>query len=207
MSRDPQDLSQAFATPTSELVGIYDDWSSSYDDDVRSWGYAVPERLAATLARRCQPGGVTVLDAGCGTGLSGEALRGAGFESLVGIDVSPASLELASARGIYADLAVVDLTAPLPLTDDAVDAAMSAGVFTYLPDPEASLRELARVTRGPVVISQRTDLWETRSMDEVVGRLRADGMTIDVGEPLPYLPGHPEYADDIRVIEVVVSAS
>ena len=33
--------------PTDELIVIYDEWSDTYDDDVRSWGYEVPERLAA----------------------------------------------------------------------------------------------------------------------------------------------------------------
>ena len=42
-----------------------------------------------------------VLDAGCGTGLSGKALHAAGFRRLTGIDISQASLDVAAQAGVY----------------------------------------------------------------------------------------------------------
>ena len=205
MARDPQDLSQAFATPTDELIVIYDEWSDTYDDDVRSWGYEVPARLAARLADLRPPSAAPlVFDAGCGTGQSGLALAAAGFTRLVGGDVSPASLERARTHGVHERLEITDLTASLPFDDATFDATVSAGVFTYLPDPAATIRELMRVTAGPVIFSQRTDLWDRRDMDGVVATLRADGHEVDITEPLPYLPGHPEYGDVIRVRDVTV---
>ena len=206
MARDPENLSAAHATPTAELVVIYDEWSDTYDDDVRAWGYEVPQRLAQRLAAVCPPASAPlVFDAGCGTGQSGLALAAAGFGRIVGGDVSTASLERASGHGVHEQLTVADLTATLPWEADTFDAAVSAGVFTYLPDPLASARELVRVTSGPVIFSQRTDLWESRDMEDVVDTLRADGHAVDVTEPLPYLPGHPEYGDSIRVREVMIT--
>lgn len=50
-------------------------------------------------------------------------------------------------------VAAVDATAQnLPFPDDAFDAAMASITIHQWPDPEAGLRELRRVARGPVVI-------------------------------------------------------
>ncbi len=207
MGRDPADLSQAFSTPTDALVVIYDEWSDTYDADVASWGYEVPDRLAIRLATHRTPASAPlVFDAGCGTGQSGLALAAAGFDRLVGADVSPASLERARSHRVHERLELADLTRTLPFDTASFDATVSAGVFTYLPDPARTIRELLRVTAGPVIFSQRTDLWEPRSMDQIVAHLRSDGCSVEVSEPLPYLPGHPEYGESIRVREVTVCA-
>merc|ERR1740121_2330851 len=54
---------------------LYDSWAADYDAALRSWSYPAPKRTAALLAEYLPSvrDGV-VLDAGCGTGLSGEAL-------------------------------------------------------------------------------------------------------------------------------------
>jgi SAM-dependent methyltransferase len=50
-------------------------------------------------------------------------------------------------------VAAVDATAgALPFPDDAFDAAMASITIHQWPDPEAGLREMRRVSRGPVVI-------------------------------------------------------
>jgi predicted TPR repeat methyltransferase len=45
-----------------------------------------------------------ILDFGCGTGLSGLALRQAGFTTIDGLDISAPMLEKAQARDLYANL-------------------------------------------------------------------------------------------------------
>jgi predicted TPR repeat methyltransferase len=45
-----------------------------------------------------------VLDFGCGTGLSGRALHGAGFTTLDGTDITPGMLEKAETTGLYRKL-------------------------------------------------------------------------------------------------------
>jgi predicted TPR repeat methyltransferase len=184
LSQDPSDP-RAVATR-------YDEWARSYDDDLASWSYQAPARVADTvLAHR--PGVGSVLDAGCGTGLVGRALRERGFAGrLAGVDLSQASLDLAEEGGVYDSLAQADLQEPLPLDDDSTDAVVCVGVMTYLPAVEAIWRELARVTRpgGVVVVTQREDLWESRGCQAVVDRLQAEGVwtALEVAGPAPYLP-------------------
>jgi predicted TPR repeat methyltransferase len=185
-----------------EVAERYDQWARSYDDDLTSWSYRAPEEVAETVVTR-HPTAGSVLDVGCGTGLVGRALRGRGFEGRVlGLDISPASLEIARQGGAYDSLERADLQAPLALDDDAVDAVVCVGVMTYLPGVEAVWRELARVARpgGLVVVTQREDLWHTRECPAVIDRLQHEGVwtPLEIAGPAPYLPegygGTPEVA-------------
>jgi hypothetical protein len=58
-------------------------------------GYATPARLAEALAAHVPDRTAPLLDFGCGTGLSGQALRAAGFTTLDGTDITPGMLEKA----------------------------------------------------------------------------------------------------------------
>ena len=84
---------------------LYDCWAASYDRSVQHWGYCAPLRVAALL-KNTSPCGLDssspVCDAGCGTGLSGLALREQGISApLVGFDVSSEMLRLCKEKGIY----------------------------------------------------------------------------------------------------------
>ena len=119
-----------------------------------------------------------MLDAGCGTGLAGQALRDAGFAGrLLGVDLSPDSVALAAGRGIYDDVAVGDLQQPLEYDDDSVDGVVCVGVLTYVPDVAAIWGEFCRITRpgGAIVLTQRDDLWRERRCNDVLHDLERDG--------------------------------
>lgn len=197
-------LAGEFNASPDEIVAYYDTWAAAnYDDDVASWGYDAPERVAELLAAGLSETGAEVLDAGCGTGRVGVALRAVGFDNLVGGDFTPVSVEAARALGLYRVVDRLDLNSPLAFDDDRFAAAVSVGVFSYLADTAATLRELLRVTRpgGVVIFTQRTDLWEERRCDELVAALVDNGAcTASSSEPSPYLPGHPEFGDEIRII-------
>ena len=87
-----------------ETKELYDEWSSTYDDSVNGLGYATPERCAAALAELAADRSEPVLDFGCGTGISGMALRKSGFTTIDGCDLSKAMLEKAGERQIYRNL-------------------------------------------------------------------------------------------------------
>lgn len=198
------DLLGAAAKATPETTrATYDDWvaGGGYDGDVASWGYQIPERLAA-LVTSADSGGQSVLDAGCGTGRGGVALRAVGVGRVVGGDFSERSLVEARASQAYDEVVPLDLNEPLAFDDAHFSAAMSAGVFSYIADSEPALRELLRVVEvgGLVVFSQRTDLWEARRFDDVInGLVGAELCTADISDPVPYLPGHPDFGDDVGV--------
>ncbi|MEU4729736.1 methyltransferase domain-containing protein [Streptomyces sp. NPDC023588] len=117
------------------------------------WDRKFPEdgpAFAAAVAEFGLRPGDRVLDAGCGTGRALSALRAAvGPTGLVlGADLTPQMLTAAqeAGRGAQAALLLADV-ARLPLRDEVLDAVFAAGLIAHLPDPEANLRELARVVR------------------------------------------------------------
>ncbi|MBB3994549.1 putative TPR repeat methyltransferase [Sulfitobacter undariae] len=96
------------ADDPADLRAIYQEWAASYDADITASGYATPRRCAEALAQFADDKTEPVLDFGCGTGLSGQALREVGFDTLDGADVSPNMLEKAREKDIYRDLALVE---------------------------------------------------------------------------------------------------
>ena len=188
------------ATP-EEVVALYDSWADGYDDDLDRWGYDAPERVASIVVARVGDGR-EVLDAGCGTGRAGAALARAGCAPIGGGDVSAASLDVARRRDVYAELDLLDLDGALSFADDRFAAAVSVGVFTYVADTAATLRELCRVVEpgGVVVLTQRDDLWDERGTGATLAELAEEGTcSVEASDPVPYLPGHPEFGDDIGI--------
>lgn len=90
---------------------IYGYFASFYDHNMcAELAYRAPELLTSALAAALDGGGdLTVLDAGCGTGLFGAQIRPFA-RRLVGVDLSAAMLERARSRGIYDALAQAELT-------------------------------------------------------------------------------------------------
>ncbi|MEQ6247929.1 class I SAM-dependent methyltransferase [Sulfitobacter sp. HNIBRBA3233] len=108
-------LDKAYAVSgTADLKDLYADWSGSYDDEVLASGYATPARCAAALAKFVEDPSAPVLDFGCGTGLSGEALKAAGFKTIDGIDMSPEMIAEAEAKSVYRSLNATAPDAPVP---------------------------------------------------------------------------------------------
>jgi predicted TPR repeat methyltransferase len=198
----PDRLAAAADAPLADVQALYDNWVGDYDADVGEWGYEAPAEVAARLAAVI-PTGAVVLDAGCGTGLSGVALHDVGFTDTVGVDASPKSIEAAAERRVYLEVAVLDLAAPLPFADRHFGGVICCGVLSYLADVAAVLDEFVRVTApgGAVVFTQRTDLWEPRSTQTAIDALVATGRcaSAHVSEPTPYLPGHPDFTTDVGI--------
>ena len=87
--------------PVEETIEVYTDWAANYDSDVGVRGYHTPRRLAEALSAHLPDRDAPVLDFGCGTGLSGLALRAAGIAPLHGTDITPAMLDIAKPKGAY----------------------------------------------------------------------------------------------------------
>ncbi len=166
------------------------------------WGYVGPE-TAAALPTNYLPTDSRVLDAACGSGLTGSAMRTLGYGRIDGIDISPRLLEIAERTGAYQRLRRVDMQQlPFPFADGEYDAVMFIGALSYFETNEV-LRELCRVARsgGHVVFSQRDDIMRERHYTEQLDALEREGVWRRVfgTEPMPYLPNHPEYGTSIKV--------
>ncbi|MEM6897470.1 MAG: methyltransferase domain-containing protein [Pseudomonadota bacterium] len=84
-----------------ETQKLYADWAESYEADVTRLNYAGPARIAAVLVEHMGDKSLPILDFGCGTGLSGQALHASGFTTIDGTDIAPEMLAQATAKGIY----------------------------------------------------------------------------------------------------------
>jgi SAM-dependent methyltransferase len=86
-----------------------------------------------------------IVDLGCGSGIWARALADSGYE-VVGVDISPAMIEIARQRVPEAKFHVHSFVEfPIP----ACRAVTALGeVFNYLFDPKNSLRTLRRVCKG-----------------------------------------------------------
>ena len=106
---------------------LYDDWAASYEAEVAENGYATPGRCADALKHHVEDLSAPILDFGCGTGLSGLALKLAGFEAIDGVDLSPEMLEQARGKNVYRHLDLIEAGAALPR--DGYTAMSAIGVI------------------------------------------------------------------------------
>ena len=111
---------------------LFDQFSAEYD--ARMLGqlsYAAPQILRE-FCELVMPGRerLAILDLGCGTGLAGLAFQDKAAR-LTGIDLSPAMIEKARARGIYDSLIVGDIES---LPGERYDLVLAADTLVYLGD-------------------------------------------------------------------------
>lgn len=191
-----------FTVEPSEVEAEFDAEAAEYEQHLKDWDYRVPEdgtKILAGYVRRS----ARVLDAGCGTGLIGDALHILGYGKLYGCDLSQAMIEIAKSKGIYKQLLHADLCQVLPYEDDEFDATTCLGTLSFFENAEPAFREFCRVTRreGIIVFSHRRDLFETRDCLALCQRLEQAGLWRRElhSDWNAYLPGHPAYVDKVRV--------
>jgi predicted TPR repeat methyltransferase len=113
---------------------LFDQFSHDYDARMLGeLGYGAPLilRNLAEMVGLAHRGPMAIFDLGCGTGLSGAAFADLAVR-LDGIDLSPAMIEKARARGIYDDLHVADIEQALTEDARAYDLILAADTLVYL---------------------------------------------------------------------------
>ncbi len=127
-------------------------WSATTDDGPFN-GWLERPALRSLVPRSLD--GLTVVDAGCGTGAQCEWLLSQGAD-VIGIDLSAAMVAEAetrcAGRGRFFQ---ADLAQPLDLAPRSVDGVTSSLVLHYLRDWQTPLRSFARILRpgGWLVLS------------------------------------------------------
>ncbi|MGU3340929.1 tetratricopeptide repeat protein [Methylobacterium mesophilicum] len=113
------------------MISLFDGFASSFDHKLASLDYRAPSLVAAAVeAVHAAQADLAVLDAGCGTGLCGPALR-AHARELVGVDLSGRMLDKARLRGCYDRLEEGELTRHLLDRPGAYDLVASADTLCY----------------------------------------------------------------------------
>ena len=153
------------------------------------WGEGGPyERYVGRWSRRAAPEfleslgvspGKRWLDVGCGTGALTEAiLELAAPREVVGVDSSEGYVEYA--RGHVRDGRARFLAGDareLPFADGAFDAAVSALVLNFVPEPERAVAEMARVTAAAGAVGAY--LWDYAEGMEVIRRFWDAAVALD----------------------------
>jgi ubiquinone/menaquinone biosynthesis C-methylase UbiE len=116
-----------------------------------------------------------ILDLGCGSGMFiGELSTRAKF--VVGVDASLEMLKVAKGRARGARLVQADADA-LPFAGGSFDAVVSVTLLQNMPDPAATVREVARVLR-PSGVAVLTVLKRKRSREELERWVKQAGMKV-----------------------------
>jgi len=146
MSKDPLKPTLWTPRPVEETLKVYADWADTYDADVSARGYHTPERIAAALATLLEGEG-PILDYGCGTGVSGVALKRAGLGPLHGTDISAEMLERVAAKNVY-DSVWQGQPSEVPATPGTYRAIAAVGVVSLGAAPPETM-DLLMDALGP----------------------------------------------------------
>ncbi|UKZ47125.1 hypothetical protein TrVGV298_001339 [Trichoderma virens] len=194
-------LAQARACGSvQDCMSIYDKWAATYNDEVgdKAQEYVAPEIVAQVALQSNNLARYSILDAGCGTGLVGQALAHVGAKSIDGLDLSPAMLKIAQQTGVYRNLSQADLTQRVQKPDGVYDLVTCVGTFTnghVGPDP--ALREFVRLTKkdGIVIATVLQEFWETAKFHAEVEKLASKKLIKVVAqEVIDYVKGHGDKA-------------
>ena len=167
----------------------YDKWAGDYDRDVLNEDYIAPNYIAYYLQTitgdqvgeivNTRDRHIKILDAGCGTGLVGLALKEKGYKNIDGCDLSERMIDRAKERGAYNNLeSGIDLTRENEAYDqNQYDATVCCGVFTLGHVPPTALLELIRVTTpgGVILVSTRKSYSDSVDFEEVCQRYEREG--------------------------------
>lgn len=136
------------AAPTDYVRNLFEAFANTFDETlVGALRYRTPELIGSLVAQACPSGSLDVLDLGCGTGLSGIALRPVA-RRLVGVDLASNMLAKARQRAVYDELVQADIVDDMRRREeDGFDLVVAADVLVYLGDLEAVFGECRRIVR------------------------------------------------------------
>ncbi|RGP76927.1 williams-beuren syndrome chromosomal region 27 [Fusarium longipes] len=176
------------STSLSDTLSTYDEWANNYNQDVEREGYIAPKVAAESLVKHFGIQKISearILDAGCGTGLVGEALLNLGAKHVDGIDLSPGMLEVAERTGLYETLRVANLAEQLEIASNIHDAVICVGTMTEGHVGPEALGEFVRITKpgGIIVCTVRESVWKPKGYQDKVNYLVQSGKAELVSNP------------------------
>ncbi|MFZ5531335.1 MAG: tetratricopeptide repeat protein [Pseudomonadota bacterium] len=164
--------------PDPEYVrAVFDHYAGTFENHLRDdLKYDVPYKLRELLGgqfpeRKFE----SMLDMGCGTGLSGVPMRDL-VRRMAGVDLSEKMLEQARQKQVYDELHAADLIGYLKQSGDAAfDLLLSADVFLYLGDLAPVFAEARRVLQAGGILAYSTEAADGGEVGELGYKLETSG--------------------------------
>ena len=123
-------LDKVYKTEYKEPRDLYRDWADTYDNELAQNEYTTPIRTAKALTKFVSNKSASILDFGCGTGLSAEALISCGFSTIDGIDISNEMIEIAREKRIYRNLECFNPDKGIPVRKNEYSIITAIGVIS-----------------------------------------------------------------------------
>ena len=159
MARESAFLENIYSVGAGEeMRSYYDDWAKSYDADLIDNDYRTPARCVEALARHLGDKSAPLLDFACGTGMSGLALKQAGFTHIDGTDISQGMLDIAREKGAYRNLWACDPDTPFDDRTKGYAAIVAVGAIGAGAAPISALDDaLAALDKGGLLVVSLND--------------------------------------------------
>ena len=166
------------APPTAHLVSLYEHYAETFDEKlVGKLKYGTPAFLCAAINKLGRGPFASAADIGCGTGLSGVALRdnnilAAQGAQLVGVDLSPAMLEQAKTKGnVYDELCVgecVEAMETMSKEGKRFQLLVACDVLPYVGKLTAFFRHARDIVEEGGVLAFSTESLNTSEEEAIV---------------------------------------
>ena len=123
------------SAPRDYVENLFDKYAYKFDRSlVEKLSYDIPKVITQLAVEKHGSGSLgSILDLGCGTGLTGEKIRSY-CTNLEGIDLSRKMLQIAKSRNIYDNLDHVDIVEYLSNAELNFDYFIATDVFVYVGD-------------------------------------------------------------------------
>jgi ubiquinone/menaquinone biosynthesis C-methylase UbiE len=131
-----------------KILDYYVDWTKEgqFNKDMIEWNYQAPQNTVKLFDQHTPNKNISILDAGCGSGLVGSELQKYGYTKITGADFSQEMLNLIP-QNIYKNLELIDLNKKLKYEDNFYDAITCVGTFTYGHVKAHALDEMLRIIK------------------------------------------------------------
>ncbi|MBI28383.1 MAG: hypothetical protein CMI95_00615 [Pelagibacteraceae bacterium] len=159
-----------------KVIEYYKNWTSNfkYNQDMIDWDYTGPQNAAKMFSKYASNKSISILDAGCGTGLVAKELLKQGYSNFIGVDFSKNMLELVP-KDLYQKLELIDLNNPLKYIDNYFDAIICVGTFTYGHVKSHALDEFIRILKknGLICFSVNEGIYKKYKFDKKIQELES----------------------------------
>ena len=136
--------------PVTNMSETFNHFAEDFDRQLlEDLDYMAPKQIHSLFKRipAEKSEGLDILDAGCGTGLSGIRFK-CYADRLTGVDLSPEMLKQARDRNIYDELLESEVAACMRVRPNTFDLIIAVDVFCYIGDLTDTLNA-ARVALKP----------------------------------------------------------